>query len=66
MERLTPGRRGALMQRNSLNGSYGEIARTLGINIGTVKSRIARARESLRLEISRACPEFASAEACGG
>ncbi len=60
MERLTPGRREALLQRNSPNGSYGEIARTLGINIGTVKSRIARARESLRSELSRECPEFAS------
>jgi len=63
MERLTPGRRDALMQRNSLKGSYGEIARALGINIGTVKSRIARARESLRSELSRECPEFAPAQA---
>jgi RNA polymerase sigma-70 factor (ECF subfamily) len=62
MERLTPGRREALMRRNSLNGSYGEIARALGINIGTVKSRIARARESLRSELSRECPEFAPAQ----
>ena len=62
MERLTPSRREALMQRNGMNGSYGEIARSLGINIGTVKSRIARARESLRSELSRECPEFAPAQ----
>jgi RNA polymerase sigma-70 factor (ECF subfamily) len=65
LKRLTPGRREVLTQRNTLNSSYDEIAKALGINIGTVKSRIARARESLRVELSKACPEFASAKSSG-
>ena len=59
MDRLGPSRREVLMRRNILNYSYDEIARTLGISIGTVKSRIARARENLRELLTKACPEFA-------
>ena len=59
LEQLGPSRRDVLMQRNMLNRSYDEIARTLGISVGTVKSRIARARKNLRTELSRTCPEFA-------
>lgn len=47
-----------LTMRNVLSLSYGEIARTLHINVGTVKSRIARARESLRGLLTQAAPEF--------
>jgi RNA polymerase sigma-70 factor (ECF subfamily) len=47
-----------LTLRNSLNRSYGEIARELGLSVGTVKSRIARARERLRVLLTEACPEF--------
>ena len=59
MDQLGPCRREALMRRNILNYSYDEIARTLGISIGTVKSRIARARANLRELLTKACPEFA-------
>ena len=60
MERLGPGHREILVQRNLLNCSYDEIARAFGISIGTVKSRIARARANLRVLLATACPEFAT------
>jgi RNA polymerase sigma-70 factor (ECF subfamily) len=47
-----------LMLRNTLDHSYGEIANELGVNIGTVKSRIARARKNLRALMSERCHEF--------
>jgi RNA polymerase sigma-70 factor (ECF subfamily) len=48
MEMLNEKHREILILRNVQNLSYEEIAEILGISIGTVKSRIARARESLR------------------
>lgn len=59
MERLDARQREILTLRNLLNRSYQEIAAVLGINVGTVKSRIARARASLRALIAATCPEFA-------
>ena len=65
MEQLGPRHREILTRRNILNCSYEEIALTLGISIGTVKSRIARARENLRVLLAAACPEFAPDAAPG-
>jgi len=48
MEMLNEKHREILILRNVQSLSYEEIAEILGISIGTVKSRIARARESLR------------------
>jgi RNA polymerase sigma-70 factor (ECF subfamily) len=58
MAQLDARHREILTLRNVLNRSYEEIAATLGINVGTVKSRIARARENLRTLLAEACPEF--------
>jgi len=60
MEKLDARHREILTLRNLLNRSYDEIAQALGINVGTVKSRIARARGNLRALLAEACPEFAS------
>jgi RNA polymerase sigma-70 factor (ECF subfamily) len=51
MEKLGAKHREILVLRNVKNLSYEEIATILGISVGTVKSRIARARESLRAKL---------------
>jgi RNA polymerase sigma-70 factor (ECF subfamily) len=58
MARLGERPRRILNLRNTLNRSYIEIARETGISVGTVKSRIARARVTLRKLLAEACPEF--------
>lgn len=57
MQRLNEQQRTILALTHTLG--YAEIARQLGINIGTVKSRIARARDQLHTLLTAACPEFA-------
>ncbi len=59
MEKLEPTHRRILAMRSILDQSYEEIAAVLGINVGTVKSRIARARERLRKRLAEECPDFA-------
>jgi RNA polymerase sigma-70 factor (ECF subfamily) len=58
MDRIGSGHRKILLLRNAEHWSYRAIGRSLGIKVGTVKSRIARARESLRVQLAAACPEF--------
>lgn len=58
MEQLPAAQREILALRNRLNRSYDEIATALQIEVGTVKSRIARARGQLRSLMAQACPEF--------
>lgn len=58
MERLDERHREILTMRTTLELSYEEIADNLGINVGTVKSRIARARARLRELLYQLAPEF--------
>jgi len=60
MDKLGIRQREILKLRNVLDQSYGEIAAKLGISIGTVKSRIGRAREKLRGLLAEAYPELPS------
>ena len=60
LEKLEPWHRKILTMRSVLDPSYEEIATALGINVGTVKSRIARARERLRSQLALECPEFST------
>jgi len=60
MEKLEDHHREILSQRVIQSRSYDEIGDSLSLKLGTVKSRIARARDCLRARFAEACPEFAA------
>jgi len=51
LEKLSPIFREAVVLRDIIDMSYEEIAEVLGVSLGTVKSRILRGREALRVEL---------------
>lgn len=52
LSRLSPIFREAVVLRDILDLSYDEIAQALNVSMGTVKSRILRGREALRVELA--------------
>ena len=64
--RLSPGQREILVLRNVQHHSYHSISRMLGVGLGTVKSRVARARTSLRVLVAQTYPEFGPATSLSG
>ena len=59
LQALDPRYREAVVLRDIEGFSYGEIADTLGIALGTVKSRILRGREGLKRYLLRNAPSIA-------
>jgi RNA polymerase sigma-70 factor (ECF subfamily) len=51
---LAPEFRATFVLREFHDLEYGEIAETLGVDVGTIKSRLFRAREALRKALSEA------------
>src|SRR4030088_3536711 len=63
LSRLTPEHRAVILMRD-LNGmSYEEIAEGLEVPVGTVRSRLARARSGLQSELLRLDPKILEAYA---
>jgi RNA polymerase sigma-70 factor (ECF subfamily) len=61
IDKLSRRQREILILRNRMNQSYEEIALSLGLSRGTVKSRIARARKSLRKLLAQTYGKIESA-----
>lgn len=53
LEAINPTFRAAVVLRDITDLSYEEIAEVLQVSLGTVKSRILRGREALRVELER-------------
>lgn len=62
MKKISCRKREILRFRIDQGMRYTEIGVALGVNIGTVKSRLARARMSLLRKIALECPELAHRE----
>ncbi|HTL68552.1 MAG TPA: sigma-70 family RNA polymerase sigma factor [Lacunisphaera sp.] len=60
MQRLPSSQQQILELRNGQQYSYARIGHLLDIRIGTVKSRVARARRNLRALVGNAYPEWQS------
>ena len=56
LRELSPEFRAAFLLREYHGLEYAEIARALGIDLGTVKSRLARARSALRARLAEVAP----------
>ena len=48
LDRLSPDFKAVMVLRDVQDLSYDEVAETLGVNLGTVKSRLARARKQVQ------------------
>lgn len=53
LQRLDPDHRAVLILRDARDLEYEQIAEVLGVAVGTVKSRLFRAREALRDEVEK-------------
>ena len=61
LARLTPDHRAIILMRDLSGMSYEEIAEALELPVGTVRSRLARARSSLQAELLRQDPRILEA-----
>lgn len=57
MAELAPDFRAAFVLREYHDLDYAEIARALDVDVGTVKSRLSRARAALRTALAEVCDE---------